>query len=196
MSRAASTSSSAGREFPEGEPAAPGGAGQVYGEGLGEMGDEREARLEAADPDSVLRAVFAEVERLFDQVLVAPRADDLAEGLGGAAGSMQLGASGVVGARPAVDRNRLLARSVGERVGVGDEIEEVIRMQVGDQHRVDVDVIAMLAQLAEDAVAAVEQQDSLVIVDQVAATGPAGVLPRRQLAQDGEPHSATLIARG
>ena len=69
-------------------------------------------------------------------------ADDAAEDLGRADRRVQLRARRIVGARPAGDRHRLLARRVGERVAEGDEVEEVVGVQVGDQHGVDVDVVA------------------------------------------------------
>ena len=57
-------------------------------------------------------------------------------------GAISRGRAGSSVPGPAGDRHRLLARRVGERVGVGDQVEEVVGVQVGDQHRVDVGVVA------------------------------------------------------
>jgi hypothetical protein len=53
----------------------------------------------------------------------------------------------------------------------------VIRVQVRDDDRIDVDVIDDGSQLREHAVAAIEQQRGVVLLDQVPATSPSGVLP-------------------
>ena len=87
------------------------------------------------------------------------------------------GAGWAVRARPAIHGNRLLARRVGERVGVRDEVEEVVGVQVGDHDGVHVHVVDPLAQLGEDPVAAVHQDGGVVLFDQVARAGAAGVLP-------------------
>ena len=77
-------------------------------------------------------------------------------------------------------------RGVGERVGVGDQVEEVVGVEVRDRDRVDLHVVDPLAQLAEHAVAAVEQQPRAALLDQVAAASAAGVLPGRRLPQHGD----------
>jgi hypothetical protein len=94
----------------------------------------------------------------------------------------------VVGARPAVDRDRLLARRVHERVRVRDEVEDVVGVQVRDDDRVDVDVVHELAQLREHAVAAVEQQDRVLLLDEVSAARAAGVRVGRRLPEDRQAH--------
>src|SRR5947209_15638591 len=77
-------------------------------------------------------------------------------------------------------------------IAVRHQIEEVIGVQVGDQDRVDVDVVTDQAKLGEYPVTAVEQQPVARLLDQVAAACPAGVLPRRRLAQNGDLHCAPL----
>ena len=121
-----------------------------------------------------------------------PRADDAAEDVARARRARGARARRAVGARPAVDRHRLLARRVGQRVGVRDEVEEVVGVQVRDDDRVDVDVVAEAAQLGEHAVAAVEQQRRVALLDEVAAAGAVGVLPGRRLAQDRDPQPESL----
>ena len=101
--------------------------------------------------------------------------------LGRTAGRVQLGPRRLVGARPAVDRRRLLARRVGERVGERNEVEEVVRVQVRDHDRVDLRVVAEAAQLREHAVAAIEQDRGAVLFEQVPAAGTVRVLPGRRL---------------
>jgi len=54
----------------------------------------------------------------------------------------------------------------------------VVGVEVGEEDRVDLGVVGVLAELAEDAVPAVEQDLRLVRLDQIAAAGLAGVLPR------------------
>ena len=61
-------------------------------------------------------------------------------------------------------------------------------MQVGDEHRVELRVVAKQAELREHAVAAIEQQRGGAVLDQVPAAGPSGVLPRRRLPQHRDPH--------
>lgn len=95
----------------------------------------------------------------------------------------------MVGPRPAVNRDWLLARSVGEGIGVGDEVEEVVRVQMGDENRVNVEVVAEAPKLGEHAVAAIQQQRLTFLLDQVAAARPVGVLPRGRLAQDRDAHA-------
>ena len=65
-------------------------------------------------------------------------------------------------------------------------------MQVRDHDGVHVHVVDALAQLREHAVAAVHQDHGVVLLDQVAGAGAAGVLPGRRLAEHGEPHERTL----
>jgi hypothetical protein len=54
----------------------------------------------------------------------------------------------------------------------------VVRVQVGDDDRVDLRVVAEPPQLGEDAVAAVDQDGRPVLLDEVAGAGAVGVLPR------------------
>ena len=130
--------------------------------------------------------VLLDPEGALDQVVVAPGAHDPPEGLDGAGRRDQPRAGGVVGPLPGVHRDRLLLGRVDQRVGEGDEVEEVIGVEVGEDHRVDLGVVDPLAELPEDAVAAVEQDLRLVGLDQVAAAGAAGVLPGRRLAEHGD----------
>ena len=106
------------------------------------------------------RVVLAQVERALDQVLAAPRPDDAAERVARAGRRVQRGRRASVPASG--DRHRLLARRVGQRVGERDEVEEVVGVQVGEDHRVDVDVVDEAAQLGEHPVAAVEQHADAV----------------------------------
>ena len=92
----------------------------------------------------------------------------------------------------AADRDRLLARRVSERVAERHQVEEVVGVEVTDQHGVDVDVLAEVTELGENAVAAVQQQREAVLLYEVPATRPAGVLPRWRLAKHGDPHAAPL----
>jgi NhaP-type Na+/H+ or K+/H+ antiporter len=71
----------------------------------------------------------------------------------------------------------------------------VVGVQVGDDHRVDVDVVAEVAQLGEDAVAAVEEQAGAMLLDEVAAASASGILPGRRLAQHGDPHFSSIPPR-
>jgi acetaldehyde dehydrogenase (acetylating) len=84
----------------------------------------------------------------------------------------------VLGAGPAVDRHGLLAGRVGQPVGVGDEVEEVVGVHVRHDDGIDVDVVAEAAQLGEHAVAAVQQQAGVLLLDEVPAARSPGVLPR------------------
>jgi hypothetical protein len=92
----------------------------------------------------------------------------------------------------AADRYGLLARRVAERVAERDQVQEVIGMQVADQDRVDVDVVAMAAQLGEDTVAAVKEQREVALLDQISAACPGGVLPGWLLAQHRNLHGSPL----
>jgi hypothetical protein len=97
-----------------------------------------------------------------------------------------------VGARPAVDRHRLLARRVDQPVGERDEVEEVVGVQVADDHAVDRDVVDEAPELAEDPVAAVEQHDGAVLLDQIPTARTARVRVGRGLAQHRDPHRSGL----
>ena len=126
-----------------------------------------------------------------------PQAPTTRRNVSRAPGGACSAAAPVRGAGPAVDRHRLLARRVGQRVRVRHEVEEVVRVQVGDEHRVDVDVVDDLAQLGEHAVAAVEQQAVALLLDEVSGAGAVGVLPGGRLAQDRDLHcGGTLSAPG
>ena len=138
------------------------------------------------------RVVLLDRKGVCDQVLAAPRARQPAEALGGARGRNQPGAGGIVGPGVSADRDGLLARRVGERIRVRNEVEDVIGVEVRDEDRVDVDVVDVLAELREDAVAAIEQELGLAVGDQVPAACAPGVLPRRGLPQHGDPHRNQL----
>ena len=58
------------------------------------------------------------------------------------AGAISRGRAGVVGAGVPADRHGLLARRVGQRGGVRHEVEDVVGVQVGDDDRVDLPVVA------------------------------------------------------
>ena len=118
---------------------------------------------------------WCSVEGALDEVVDAERAGDLPEHVGGAVGGVQVGSRRRVGAGPAGHGDRLLARRVRERVAERHQVEEVVGVQMADQHRVDVDVVADAAELREDAVAAVEQQREVALLDEVAAACAAGV---------------------
>ena len=102
------------------------------------------------------RSYSSIAKRLLDQFLVAPGADHGPERLPRARGDDQPWARRVVGARVAGDRHRLLARGQQERVGVRDQVDEVVGVDMRDHDRVDVGVVDRLAQLPEHAAAAVE----------------------------------------
>jgi hypothetical protein len=155
-----------------------------------------EGHVHRADVELARGLVLGEVERVLDQVVVAPAADHAAERLLGARGRVQLGPGRVVRAGPAVHGHRLLARRVRERVRVRDQVEEVVGVQVRDDDGVHVDVVDPLAQLAEHAVAAVEQHRRLPLLKQIPRTGAPGVLPGGRLAQDRQSHIATLSGLG
>jgi hypothetical protein len=136
---------------------------------------------------------LAQLERALDVLgLHAARFADAREGLPRPRRPDEQRARRVVRAGPAVDRDRLLARGVGQARGERHEVEEVIGVQVRDHHGVDVHVVDDRAQLAEDARPAVEQEPHAVMLDQIAAAGAARVLPRRRLAEHGQSHRATL----
>jgi len=147
-----------------------------------------EAQPHRANLDGVGDVVLAQVERVVDQVVVAPRPYHASEHVARTGGGVQHGPRGAVGARPALHRHRLLARRIGQRVGERHEVEEVIGVHVRDHHRIDVAVVAKAAQLGEDAVAAVHQQRDAVLLDQVAAAGTVGVLPGRTLSKHCDAH--------
>ena len=72
----------------------------------------------------------------------------------------------------------------------------MVGVQVADQHGIDVDVIPVVTQLGEHPVAAVEQQRVSVLLDQVSAACPVGVLPRWRLAKHGDTHASPLSVNG
>src|SRR5262249_46898408 len=69
----------------------------------------------------------------------------------------------------AIDRQlrRLPARVVATRVGVADEVEAVVAVQVRDEHRVDVEEVADPAEVAERTVPEVDEQPETVLLDEV-----------------------------
>ncbi len=143
--------------------------------GTGPEGD-----LERAERERLVRLVLRERERALD--VLRPHAGaraDLPEGLGGARRGDQPRPRGRVGAGVPADRHGLLARRVDQRGRVRDEVEDVVGVQVRDHDRVDLPVLAVAAQLAEHAAAAVEQHAGAVRLDEVAAARPSRVLPRR-----------------
>src|SRR5205085_3286009 len=134
-----------------------------------------------ADPERpglevVPRLVLLERESALDQVLVAPGAHDLAKHLGGAWWGVQRGTGRLAGPGPARDGDGLLAGRVCERVAKGDQIEEVIGVQVTQEDRIDIDVVDVTTKLGEHPVAAVEHERVAVLLDQVAAAGAVGIL--------------------
>jgi hypothetical protein len=68
----------------------------------------------------------------------------------------------------------------------------VVRVQVGDEHRVDRVVVAPAAQLGEHAVAAVEEQADALLLDQVSGARAVRVLPGRRLAEHGDLHGRRI----
>ena len=64
-------------------------------------------------------------------------------------------------------------------------------MEMGEQNRVDVDVVAVLAELREHAIAAIQEQGVAVVLDEVAAASASDVRPSRRFSKHGDPH-ATL----
>ena len=117
-------------------------------------------------------------------------AADAAERVGGAGRRVEHRAVRACRSRPAADRHRLLARRVDQRRGERHEVEEVVGVQVREHDGVDVHVVHPPAELAERAVAAVQQQRRGALLDQIRAAGAPRVLPRGRLAQDGDAHSA------
>jgi hypothetical protein len=139
-----------------------------------------EGDLERAERERLVRLVLRERERPLDVLGVHPGARaDLPEGVGGPGRGDQPRAGGRRGAGVAGDRHGLLARRVDQRRCVRHEVEDVVGVQVRDDDRVDLPVLAVAAQLAEHAAAAVEQHAGAVSLDEVAAACPSRVLPRR-----------------
>ena len=100
-----------------GDPAAPvGGRLDLERERLGEVRHVGECDLERADTRLVGHGVLLQIERVLDQVVVAPGSDDRAERLAaaGRADQPRLLRAGVAG--PALDRNRLPLGRVDQRV--------------------------------------------------------------------------------
>ena len=154
-----------------------------------------EADAQRADLELVLLVVLGHLEGVLDVVLEHPAAAaDPAHRRAPARGHVQARARGAVGARPAVDRDRLLARRVGQPRGERDEVEDVVGVQVADHHGVDARVVAEAPQLGEDAVAAVQQQARVALLDEVAAAGPVGVLPGGGFAQNRDAQRACSSA--
>ena len=110
-------------------------------------GTSAKRRGQRADLDRRVAVVLLDRERLLDQLLVAPGADHGAEGLARAGRHDQPRARRVVGPGVAGDRDRLLARGEQQRVGVRDQVDEVVGVHVRDHDRVDVRVVDVLAQL-------------------------------------------------
>ena len=68
-------------------------------------------------------------------VLAAPAADDPPKEVLGADGRVQLRARRLLGPRPPRHRHGLLARRVAQRIAVRDEVEDMVGVEVADQHR-------------------------------------------------------------
>jgi hypothetical protein len=105
------------------------------------------------------------MEGALDELLVAPAGHQLTEHVARAHRRVRLRPGRAARSRPASNRHRLLAGGVRERAAERAEIEEVVGVQVTDQHRVDIDVLHVIAELGEHAVAAVEQQREVPLFD-------------------------------
>jgi len=112
-------------------------ADQLDGIGRGVVGNLVEADRERANLQLIGCVVLVDVERLLDQVIVSPATHHRAKNLPRADRREQLRARGIARARPPRDRNRLLTGGIAERVAERNEVEEVVGVQVADQHRVD-----------------------------------------------------------
>ena len=97
-------------------------------------GTSRKRGSKSPPPSAAIRVVLLELEGVLDQILVAPAADHPPEDSRAPGGAIRARSRGAVGAGPRRHGNRLLARGVGERVGVGDEVEDVVGVQVADEH--------------------------------------------------------------
>ena len=172
------------------QPPAAGGRREAHRERLGEVRHRLEGDPDRADVELLGGVVLPEVEGVLDQVVVAPGADHAPERVARAGRGVQHRPRRVVGARPGVHRHGLLARRVGQRVRVRDEVQEVVRVQMRDHDGVHVHVVHLLAELREHAVAAVEQHARAVVFHQIARACPSRVLPGRRLAQHREPHAS------
>ena len=122
--------------------------GHLHRERLGEVGHLVEGEPERPDLGRRRRLVLLELER---RSRSAPRCRRRRRS--GGRSRARRAARSAAAARdcrcPARrHRHGLLARRVGERVGVRDEVEEVVGVQVREHHRVDVHVVDELAQLA------------------------------------------------
>jgi hypothetical protein len=70
-------------------------------------------------------------------------------------------------------------------------------VQMADQDRVDVDVIAHAPKLREHAVAAVEQQREIPLLDEITAARTTGITPGWGLSEHGNLHSGSdFLSRG
>ena len=147
-----------------------------------------EAGPQRAHLDRRACVVLLDREGLLDQILGTPRADHTAKALGRAGRRDQPRASRGIGTGVTADRNGLLAGRIGQRVGVRDQVKDVISVQVRDQHRVELGVVEVLTELREDAVAAVKQQPSPPVLDQVSAARSPGILPGGRFAEDSDAH--------
>ena len=104
----------------------------------------RSGTLNGPSVSSSGAVVLVQLERALDQLLVAPAVDTICRNSSPAPiGAYSSRPRRRVGPGPAGDRNRLLARRVGERVAERHEVEEVVGVEVADQDRVDVDVVAV-----------------------------------------------------
>src|SRR3954470_12132668 len=114
-------------------------------ERLREMRDVRELDRERPDLWLVVDHVLLELEGVLDQVVVAPGADDRPEHLAAAGRTDQawLAWGGVAG--PALDRYRLALRRVRQRVRVGHQVKEMVRVQMRDDYGVNRAVVAVAA---------------------------------------------------
>ena len=146
------------------------------------MRDRAEAKLKITGLRGMLWLVLADLEGLDDRVARPERPSDGAQHFIATCRHKQFWSRRWVGSRP--------ARRVGQRVGVWHQVEAVVAVEVADNDRVDLGVVDPLAQLAENAAAAIDEELRTGRFDEVAAAGSTSVWPRRRLAKNCDLHSA------
>ena len=122
----------------------PVGAREIDRVGRQEVRDGLEAQLDVADLRPSPPGSYSSSRNAFSMCssrMPAGRAQ-APERVARARRGDQPRARRVGGARPAVDRHRLVARRVGERRRERHEVEDVVGVQVRDHDRVDVRVVA------------------------------------------------------
>src|SRR4051812_43876655 len=144
----------------------------------GEVRDLVERERERPNRRLVALAVLAQVEGVVDEVLRPPRAGDPPEHVPRAGRRDEPRAGRLVGARPHVHGHRLLARGVRERIGVGDDVEDVVGVEMREDDRVDLRVIPEAPELPEDAVAHVEHHVGVALGEEIPTARTVDVLPR------------------